>query len=1323
MLTGVYKLLSAGNSILSCRRFKAIRPSQSLRRSRLAAERRNCSGFAQAVCLILVVAVAGCRSVSRPVSLERVVGADWPMWRCDAARSAASPEELPAKLYLQWVRKLAEPTPAWPPWQYKLQFDRSYEPVVMDKTIFVPSMVSDSVTAYDTDTGEEKWRFYSDGPVRFAPVAWRDRIYFVSDDGCLYCLDAENGALIWKFRGGPSDRRILGNDRLISSWPARGAPVLYDGKIYFAASIWPFMGIFIYALDAETGQVVWSSSGSGSVYIKQQHNSPAFGGVAPQGYLAATEDKLLIPSRTVPACYDRKTGELLYYRLSDNAYGKYVGGYDVAVWKQWFFNNGVLYRLCDGVGIARTPFPVLADDAAIGLRENGELMAYMPRPNKARAKGLWKMEVSPVLERIHIKAGSRVYGSSGGGVIVAIDIPDANGQGEVRWQGTVEGEVWNMLAADGKLFVVTVEGGIYCFGAEKIEPRIYELEDKPFTAGSAKRREGVGWISQETVSGAYRLLVDLVGGEPRASSDWRDKVDWILQKAGTKEGYCLLLGLGSGELLGELIHQSKLHIIVIEPDAKKVASLRRELDEAGLYGRRVAVLAGDITSLQLPAYMASLIVSEDLAVAGFDKGEIFAERVFYSLRPYGGLACFKTNRDEQLGFFRQVEDANPAGRRVEVSGEFIMLWRAGALPGSGDWVGQYGDIANSVCSKDKLVKAPLGLLWFGDRSGFGDVLPRHGHGPPEQVVGGRLFIEGVNCISARDVYTGRILWKRELDNLNTFGVYYDRSYRADYLDKSYNQVHIPGANVRGTNFIATAEKVYVIEGASCRVLDAATGRTVKVISLPGDEPGEWGYIGVYEDYLIAGSGFAEFSKLLETSGEKRNEGEDEQWLSFYDKLASRRLVVMDRHTGDVLWQMDARDGFIHNAIAVGAGKIFCLDKLPSYIEEQLSEQAIEAPEAYRLLALDVCTGKILWERNKDVFGAWLSYSERYDVLLQANRPSSDMLAEPGDRMITYRGENGTVLWDKSIEYRGPCMLRGGSIITQGKAFNLLTGEAEMRRHPLTGDLVRWRYDRNYGCGTAIGSEHLLTFRSAAAGYFDLAGDGGTGNIGGFKSGCTSNLVVANGVLNAPDYTQSCTCSYQNQTSLALVHMPEAEMWTFNAVEPGGAAVRRVGINFGAPGDRKADNGTLWLDYPSLGGKSPDIPVETVPENPRWFRRHSSFVDADELNWVAASGGRGISSITITLGNRQERRYTVRLHFIEPDEKSAGERVFDVALQEKTVLKNLDIVRETGSVNVGLVKEFSPVTAADTLKVTLTPAVSAPRSETIICGIEVIADGW
>src|SRR5690606_19702020 len=131
---------------------------------------------------------------------------------------------------------------------------------------------------------------------------------------------------------------------------------------------------------------------------------------------------------------------------------------------------------------------------------------------------------------------------------------------------------------------------------------------------------------------------------------------------------------------------------------------------------------------------------------------------------------------------------------------------------------------------------------------------------------------------------------------------------------------------------------------------------------------------------------------------------------------------------------------------------------------------------------------------------------------------------------------------------------------------IATGQPHLIENPLTGQREPMSFTRAYGCNTPVASEHLLTFRSGAAGLYDLSRHGGTGNLGGVKSGCTSNLIAADGVLNAPDYTRTCSCGYQNQTSLALVHMPSLEMWTFSTLgldldkEKG---LKRVGINLGA----------------------------------------------------------------------------------------------------------------------------------------------------------------
>ena len=446
-----------------------------------------------------------------------------------------------------------------------------------------------------------------------------------------------------------------------------------------------------------------------------------------------------------------------------------------------------------------------------------------------------------------------------------------------------------------------------------------------------------------------------------------------------------------------------------------------------------------------------------------------------------------------------------------------------------------------------------------------------------------------------------------------------------------------------------------------------------------------------------------------------------------DHTASREIVVMDRRTGEVLWRRPAAAAFRHNSICLGDGKLFCIDRVPTRVSHRMLRRGTKPKTTDILLAIDLRTGKTIWSTTEAVFGTWLSYSADHDVLIQAARPSRDMLRdEPDRRIIAYRGKTGDVLWDrrdKKFDYSGPCLLHGRTLITQGAALDLLTGEDRMRIHPLTGEEIEWEFRRNYGCNTVVGSRHLLTFRSAAAGFYDLAGDSGTGNLGGFKSGCTSNLLAADGVLNAPDYTRTCTCSYQNQCSLALIHMPDVEMWTFQDFGRGKEPIRRLGINFGAPGDRLAPNGTLWLEYPFVGGPSPKVEIATGPNSCAYFRRHPSNVAGEGLKWVAASGIESPADITIELASSKSlpRTYTVRLHFAEPGRAEKGQRLFDVAIMGRTVLRNLDVAAEAGAPLVPLVKPFGGIVVKDKLRITLAPADSARIPSPILCGVEIVAE--
>ena len=162
----------------------------------------------------------------------------WNTYRADSARSGYTPEELPRELFLQWTYRSHVPDSAWPS-SGRQEFDRAFHTVISGGLLFFGSSADHKLHAIDAATGEERWSRFTDGPVRLAPVCAGGRVYCVSDDGHLYCLDAKSGKLHWKRRGGPTGRRILGNDNICSMWPARGGPAVANGFIYWAAWIWP----------------------------------------------------------------------------------------------------------------------------------------------------------------------------------------------------------------------------------------------------------------------------------------------------------------------------------------------------------------------------------------------------------------------------------------------------------------------------------------------------------------------------------------------------------------------------------------------------------------------------------------------------------------------------------------------------------------------------------------------------------------------------------------------------------------------------------------------------------------------------------------------------------------------------------------------------------------------------------------------------------------------------------------------------------------------------------------------------------------------------
>jgi outer membrane protein assembly factor BamB len=88
------------------------------------------------------------------------------------------------------------------------------------------------------------WSFTTGGAVEGSPVVANGILYVGSHDDNLYALDADTGAVVWTF---PSTGEV-------------GTPAVVDGVVYVVTGF-PFPNL--YAIDAATGAVLWQTDVSG----------------------------------------------------------------------------------------------------------------------------------------------------------------------------------------------------------------------------------------------------------------------------------------------------------------------------------------------------------------------------------------------------------------------------------------------------------------------------------------------------------------------------------------------------------------------------------------------------------------------------------------------------------------------------------------------------------------------------------------------------------------------------------------------------------------------------------------------------------------------------------------------------------------------------------------------------------------------------------------------------------------------------------------------------------------------------------------------------
>lgn len=388
---------------------------------------------------------------------------DWPVYLQNLQRNAKTSEHVDAtRLQLSWERQLpGSPNPAWPGaarWDAYagirgLKSMRNYDPVfhliAVNDRIWWGSSTDDGIHCVSLTDGQELWTHFSDGPIRMSPAYHGGRIYFGSDDGTAYCLDAAGGKLLWRYTPRPDTRKIMNNGRLISSWPIRTGVIVENGLAYFGASLLPWEPSYLCAVDAVTGEL-----GSEGTFRKEIPEATMEGplSLVPGRYLVSPQ------GRVAPRLFQVQDGNPLK-QLGGG------GGSFVVLTKDSVFHgpgNKTGWLTASSLDSLETVASfrngnaiVVAGDLSFVLTDT-----HLSSTNYVTREEIWSVECD--YPYALVLADETLF-AGGQDKVAAFDAKT----GRLLWTHTVRGKAYSLVVANGRLLVSTDTGSLYAFTASK----------------------------------------------------------------------------------------------------------------------------------------------------------------------------------------------------------------------------------------------------------------------------------------------------------------------------------------------------------------------------------------------------------------------------------------------------------------------------------------------------------------------------------------------------------------------------------------------------------------------------------------------------------------------------------------------------------------------------------------------------------------------------------------------------------------------------------------------------------------------------------------
>ncbi len=364
--------------------------------------------------------------------------------------------------------------------------------------------------------------------------------------------------------------------------------------------------------------------------------------------------------------------------------------------------------------------------------------------------------------------------------------------------------------------------------------------------------------------------------------------------------------------------------------------------------------------------------------------------------------------------------------------------------------------------------------------------------------------------------------------------------------------------------------------------------------------------------------------------------------------------------------------------------------------KEIAEDRMKKLDARVAVALEADTGKELWSHPVDVTdcseigtgGGKLTMMLQGDTLILCGANANGHYWKQfiaGEfkrrRLVALSAEDGYTLWKKDADYRHRPIIIGAKVLAEPWMFDLKSGEQITKQHPLTGRDVPWSIIRpGHHCGMLTGCDNMLMFRSGYTGFFDLESEEGTRHFAGHRLGCWINAIPANGLVMIPEASAGCVCQFSIASTIVLEPRKARRPWTLISATGAQTPVKRMSLNFGAPGDRKADDGTIWLAYPRINPKkvtSLDLAFDLKPK----FHSGGKFDSVNartqsllgtETPWLYTSWADNLSELTLPLRGEKDApsTYELKLHFAAIG-KGRSHGTFRVEIDGKPVLAEVE----------------------------------------------------